>query len=352
MPDLAILARAPLPEPLTYVLPLFRADGLRAVVLGDSGRLWLLDADPERRTAVFQPLPITIPEGGRGERRLTALAGSHTLDRLLVWSDRLRVHALPSGEVLYENESPGEGAACLSPSGRFVICLGEEGGWTVYLAATPLLPWKTEELHRGEEPFARADGGDGAADPPEPEPVFLDDVEHLVAHPSPDAPDRGWSWGPEIERERFWLAAGCYGFVLVHQVNGSDWGVERVPGDTRSFGGLVYDPTEPVRPFGARHLFVLHGHRCGLAALDPETGEVHHCAVRREGHPYAFFHAVAVCADSPRAVVTCRDGAFLWEPGVRLDPLPGLPGLAWALYRDVVLCAAGAELLWVTLPGS
>lgn len=347
MPDLPILARSPLPEPLTWISPLFSHDGRRAVVLGDSGGLWLLEIDPAKRAVDARPLPITISQRRDGDWAMRPLAGSHALDRLLVWTDRMRVHVLPSGDLLHERDGPpeGEGAACLTPGGRGLLCVEEERAWSVDLDAS--IPDARETWA-----FHQAEGADGR-----PEAVFLDHVDTLAVHPFAGADgegeeagdgDDGDEWGDDDGdgEETFWLAAGCYGFVLTHLARASRGHAERVEGRSRTFGGLVYDPTAPLMPGGARHVFVLHGHRCGLAALDPATGERHDCAVRPAAHPYGFF---ADPADSPIAVVQCGDGALLWEPGVRLEPLSAVPGTAWKIYGGELLCAAGGELLWLRL---
>lgn len=349
MPDLPVLARTPLPEPLTWISPLFSHDGRRAVVPGESGRLWLLEIDPARRAIDVQPLPIILAKRREEYWALRTLAGSHTLDRLLVWTDRMRVYALPSGELVGERDGPieGVGAACLTPDGHWLLCMEEERAWVAEVDAPESPRRETWAFHESEPPFEHPDGEEPAGFvAPEPEPVYLDHVDTLAVHPRPGAEDD--------EDGTFWLAAGCYGFVVTHLAWGSRWrGVDgRVEGKTRTFGGLVYDPTQLMRPFGARHLFVLHGLGAGLAALDPETGERHDCAVRGSTHPYTFFEPPAISADAPIAVVQCRDGAFLWVPGVRLEPLAGVPGKAWKVYGEEILCAAGGELVWARLPSA
>lgn len=348
MPDLPVLARTPLPEPLTWISPLFSHDGRRAVVPGESGRLWLLEIDPARRAIDVHPLPIALAKRSEDHWAPRTLAGSHTLDRLLVWTDRMRVYALPSGELVGERDGPieGEGTACLTPDGHWLLCVEAERAWLAEVDAPESPRRETWAFHESEPPSELSDDPDAAMEfvEPEPEPIYLDHVDTLAVRPRSGAEDD--------EEGAFWLAAGCYGFVVTHLAWGSRWrGVDgSVEGKTRTFGPFVYDPTQLVRPFGARHLFVLHGLGAGLAALDPETGERHDCAVRGSAHPYSFFQDPAISADAPVAVVQCRDGAFLWEPGVRLEPLAGVPGKAWKVYGGDVLCAAGGELVWVALP--
>ncbi|HYR08588.1 MAG TPA: hypothetical protein VEQ60_12490 [Longimicrobium sp.] len=144
MPDLSITARTALPEPLSYHT-FFRADGRRGVAVGErTGRLWLLDLDPDARTCEANPLPIAVPrrEDGR-DWNVRHISGSHALDRLLLWSvgEPPRVYDLPSGQVVAElGRVPGR-ALCLSPDGRWVLCLGEGGGGMMDLVA-PQPTWR------------------------------------------------------------------------------------------------------------------------------------------------------------------------------------------------------------------
>src|SRR5687768_1434525 len=138
MDQLPVTARIALPEPLSCVHSLFRHDGRRGVAVGErSGRLWLLDVDPDARTCELRPLPITVPRAADDTGWLVRhLSGSQTLDRLLLCSDGARVHAVPSGEVVADlSPLPGR-AACLSPDGEWVLCLDEEKGAFTHLDAT------------------------------------------------------------------------------------------------------------------------------------------------------------------------------------------------------------------------
>jgi hypothetical protein len=337
MPDLSITARTALPEPLSYHT-LFRADGRRGVAVGEpTGRLWLLDLDPDARTCEANPLPITIPRRSDGrDWNVLHISGSHALDRLLLWSEDEppRVYDLPSGQVVAElGRIPGL-AICLSPDGRWVLCLGEESGGMMDLAA-PEPTWReTNAFH-----VVRRETGEW-------ETVYLDHVDGIVALPGEEdvQPD-----------DAFWIAAGCYGFVSTHLVM-----VDRLrrelypsPGDSRDFGDLVYDPTEVLRQPGQRHVFVVHGYGTGLAALDPDTGEFHHCWIRgRRKQPYAFISRAVPCATAPLAWGRSRDGDFLWRVGQPPVMMPEPPGMVVAVYPDALLCLSGdgGELLWCDLP--
>lgn len=339
-PHLPIRVRVPLPEPLDTAH--FRRDGRRGVAVGaHSGRLWLLDVDPGAHTAGLRPLPITLPRRPDGEGWVISdLSGSNELDRLLLWTDRLRVYALPSGEVMADLEPVPGRAVCLSPGGRWAVSLDESAGWTMELDASVREWRRTAAFHAIERE------GDGVV-----EGEFLDHVDTVVAHPleGTTMPDDG--------EERFWIAAGCYGFVITHQVDVWADGVVRMPGESRGFGAnVVYDPTELVHPSGRRHVFVLHGHRCGLAAIDPATGEQHDCWPRGGPgkQPYGFFYRAVPCGQAPIAWVGTRDGDFLWRVGDALLPMPEAPGVPLALYPDALLCLApgGGELLWCDLPAA
>jgi hypothetical protein len=338
MPHLPTRARVPLPEPLSGAHLCVRHDGRRGVAVGEqSGRLWLLEIDPEGRTCSAHGTPITVPRRPDGDEWMVGeLSGSRALDRLLLWSDRLRVYALPSGEVVADLEPVPGRAVCLSPGGRWAVSLEASTGWTMELDA-PVREWRrTAAFHAME----REGGVEGE---------FLDHVDTVVAHPleGTTMPDDG--------EERFWIAAGCYGFVLTHQVHAGWADVVRVPGETRGFSAnVVYDPTELVHPSGQRHVFVLHGFRCGLAAIDPATGEQHDCWPRGGPgkQPYGFFYRAVPCGEAPIAWVSTRDGDFLWRVGDALLPMPEAPGVPLALYPDALLSLApgGGELLWCDLP--
>lgn len=336
MPHLPITRRVPLPEPLTSAHACVRRDGRRIVAIEQrSGRLWRLEIDPDRRTCDAQPTPITVPRRVDGEGwDLHDLSGSESLDRLLVWTDQARVHAVPSGDVLAEWPSLREGAMCLSPGGRWAIRLDAEHGAVMELDASVPAWREMPAFHHAE----RASG--------EVEWIYLDHVDRIVAHPR------------EGERllegeETFWLAAGCYGEVIIHRAEANaGLGVFR-RGETRAFGGMVYDPTELVRPWGHRHLFVMHGYGMGLAALDPETGERHDCLMRPpHKRTYAFFSSVVPCGRAPLAWGTSVDGSFLWRVGEDPVMMPHAPSSVLALYPDALLCLVpdGTELLWCDLP--
>jgi hypothetical protein len=338
MPDSSITARNALPEPLSFHT-LFRADGRRGVAVGErTGRLWLLDVDPDARVSEANPLPITVPRSADGsDWNVRHISGSHALDRLLLWSadESPRVYDLPSGQVVAElGRIPGR-AVCLSPDGRWVVCLGEERGGMMDLVA-PEPAWReTTAFHVVQ----REMGGEW-------EQVYLDHVDGIVALPGEEdvQPD-----------DAFWIAAGCYGFVSTHLVNVDRLRRQLYPcsGESREFGGFVYDPTELLRQPGQHHVFVLHGYGTGLAAVDPVTGELHHCWVRGRGkQPYGFFSGVVPCGTAPIAWARCRDGDFLWRVGQRPVLMPKTPGSAIAVYPDALLCLShdGEELLWCVLP--
>ncbi|WP_420125065.1 hypothetical protein [Longimicrobium sp.] len=339
MNHLPVTSRIRLPEPLSIIHSLVRHDGRRAVAVGErTGQLWLLDIDPDSRSCVPSALPIHLPrnEDGR-DWNVRLMTASHALDRLLLWTDQARVHAISSGDVVAELWPHSEGALCLSPSGRWAIRLEEERGAVMDLDA-PFPAWRETSA------FHVTEGASG-----ELEWIYLDHVDDVVAHPCEGEPLLA-------EEETFWLAAGCYGEVFTHQVEG-DLDVRRVPGRTRGFGGLVYDPTQLVRPFGQRHLFVLHGFGMGLAALDPATGERYDCLMRPpQRRTYAFFHRVVPCGAAPLAWGTSVDGSFLWRVGDPPVRMPDAPGPVVALYPDALLSLApdGTELLWgdLTVPPS
>lgn len=335
MPHLSVTTRTPLPEPLSAVHAVSH-DGRRGVAAGErSGQLWLLEIGPESRSCAPFPLPVHLPRSENGQAwNVRLMSGSHALDRLLLWTDQARVYAIPSGDVVAELWH-AEGALCLSPSGRWAIRLeGERGAVMDLDAAVPA--WRETPA------FHVTDGASG-----ELEWIYLDHVDDVVAHPCEGEPLLK-------TEETFWLAAGCYGEVFTHRMEG-DSDVRRVPGHTRGVGGMVYDPTRLVRPFGQRHLFVLHGFGTGLAALDPATGERHDCLMRPpRRRPYAFFHHVVPCGAAPLAWGTSVDGSFLWRVGDPPVRMPDAPGLVVALYPDALLCLApdGTELLWCDMPPS
>lgn len=339
MADLHVLDRIPLPEPLIFHR-CFRHDGRRAVAVEEgSGRLWLLEIDPGLHVVDFHPLPVGVPGGPDGEMRIEHLSGSHALDRLLVLTagSPPRVYALPSADLVAEPRPIPGRSACLSPSGRWLISLDEDQGWTMDLDDG--MPWwrETDVFHRLDVP----EEGRGGEDRIERE--FLDHVDGVATHT--------WNGEPGAlgdDRERFWVAAGCYGFVLTHLVETGPAGrnVRRVEGRTRLFGGLVYDPTELVRPFGQRHVFVRHGFGAGLAALDPASGERHDCRVGADRNPYGYFSAAVPCGGAPLAWVRTRDGCFLWDLGEHLlHPMPEVRPVL-ALYPDALLALEDGELVW------
>lgn len=330
----------PLPEPLDFAHTYFRHDRRRGVAVGErTGRLWLLEIDPGRRAVEVHPLPIMVPPRADGRGWMVEhMSGSHTLDRLLLWSDRPRVYALPSAEVLAEPGEPPGRATCLAPSGHRVISVDEDQGWTMDLDASALSWAATDAFHRN----VRTDTDEG-------EDLFLDHVDGIVAHPCEDA-------ATEDDDEEFWLAAGCYGFAVIHRVRMS-WGngVWCVEGKTRSYGGFVYDPTELLRPWGHRHVFLEHGFGTGLAALDPEKEETDHGWIRGpRKQPYSFIHGVVACGDEPLAWGHSKDGAFLWRVGEPPRMMPEPPGPVLALYPGALLCQSpgGDALLWCDLPRS
>ncbi|HEU0014523.1 MAG TPA: hypothetical protein VFQ45_12610 [Longimicrobium sp.] len=327
MSALPLLARITPPEPLGYGVCLVRRDGRRAVAMGqDSGRLWLLEIDPAAHRIDFLPLPIAIPAERRGDFEPRRLDASAAMDRLLLWDDRPRVYDLPSGGVAAEwDRLPGR-ASCLSPSGRAVLSLDEGQGWWMDLDA----PWRgwqqTWQLHATErEPGAAAEG------------LYLDHVDELAAIPA--APD-------EDGAERFHAAAACYGIVETHLVRVGGGALERVPGASRALTRLVYDPTELIRPAGQRYLLVRHGYGAGVSAIDPATGEQHHCRVLPDGrHPYGFFSYPAACTDAPLAWVPTKDGTFLWHIGGALEPRADAH-LPLVLTADALLHLDGDDLAW------
>lgn len=332
---LPITSRVPLDEPLSYVHRAFSHDGRRAVAVGErTGRLWMLEIDPATRFVDARPLSATVPRSQDGKDWMVShMSGSHTLDRLLLWSDRLRVYAIPSGEVVAEpGTAPGR-ATCLSPRGRLAISVDEGQGWVMDLDhGAPA--WKETQAFHWIEREADTEG----------EELYLDHVDGIVAHPCV-------AMGAEDEvEEAFWLAAGCYGFVVIHRVEAS-WGahVWRLDNQSHSYGDFVYDPTELLRPWGQRHVLVWHGYGTGLAALDPETGELHHCWIRgRRKQPYAFISGVVPCGDAPLAWGHSKDGAFLWRVGEPPRMMPDPPGPVLALYPGALLCQSpeGDALLW------
>ena len=337
-PRLPEASSIPLPEPLDSVHTYFRHDRRRGVAAGArTGRLRLLEIDPDRRAVEVHPLPITVPPRPDGHGWMVHhISGSRTLDRLLLWTDALRVHSLPSGDVVAEpGAAPGR-ATCLAFSGHRVISLGEGQGWAMDLDASVPSWTETDAFHRIER-----------TDSDEAEDLYLDHVDGIVAHPCPDA-------AVEDDDEEFWLAAACYGFAVIHRVK-MRWGdrVWCVEEKTRSFGGFVYDPTELLQPWGHRHAFVWHGYGTGLAALDPEGEEPHHCWIRGpRKQPYGFISGVVACGDEPLAWGHSKDGAFLWRVGEPPRMMPDPPGLVLAVYPGALLCQSpgGDALLWCELP--
>lgn len=337
MPRLAITARNALPEPLSHHT-YFRRDGRRGVAVGArSGQVWLLDADPGARTCHVRALPIHAERSADGKDwAVHELSGSHALDRLLLWSGRPRVYDVPSGEVVADlGRIPGR-ALCLSPDGRWVVCLDQTSGGMMDLAA-PGPAWReTTAFHVRR----REDG--------EWEEVYLDHVDCIVTLPGEQdvQPD-----------DAFWIAAGCYGFVSTHLVDVDRLRREVYPtaGGSRDFGDFVYDPAEVLRQPGQRHVFVWHGYGVGLAALDPATGEFHHCWIRgRAQQPYGFISGVVPCGTAPIAWGHSRDGDFLWRVGEPPVMMPEPPGMVIAVFPDALLCTPyeGDALLWCDLPGA
>lgn len=334
---LRIIERVSLPEPLSYHT-FVRRDGRRGVAVGArSGNVWMLEIDPDARTCEPHPLPVAVPRRGDGAGwDVRELSGSHDLGRLLLWTDAPRVYDLPSGQVVAElGMIPGR-AVCLSPDGRWALCLGEGSGGMMDLAS-PHPAWRETSafhvLQREDEAW---------------EDVYLDHVDNIVALPAENElqPD-----------DDFWIAAGCYGFVATHlvDVDRSRREVYPIPGDSREFGGFVYDPTELVRQTGPRHVFVSHGYGTGLAAIDPATGELHHCWIRGpRKQPYGFVTRAVPCGTAPVAWVRSGDGDFLWhvgQPPVKIPAVPHL-GTPLALYPGALLCltSGGEELLWCEVP--
>ncbi|HEX2207236.1 MAG TPA: hypothetical protein VHG93_06100, partial [Longimicrobium sp.] len=279
------------------------------------GQVWLLDAEPGARTCHVRALPIHAERSVDGKDwAVHEISGSHALDRLLLWSGPPRVYDVPSGEVAADlRRIPGR-ALCLSPDGRWVLCLGETSGGMMDLAA-PDPAWReTTAFH-----VRRRENGDW-------EEVYLDHVDCIVALPGEQdvQPD-----------DAFWITAGCYGFVSTHLVNVDRLRREVYPtaGESRDFGDFVYDPTEVLRQPGQRHVFVWHGYGVGLAALDPATGEFHHCWIRgRAQQPYGFISGVVPCGTAPIAWGHSRDGDFLWRVGEPPVMMPEPPGTVIAVY--------------------
>jgi hypothetical protein len=149
--------------------------------------------------------------------------------------------------------------------------------------------------------------------------VYLEHVDGIVVLPAED----------EVQPDDdFWIAAGCYGFVATHLVDVDRFRREvyPIPGDSREFGDMVYDPTEVLPQLGQRHVFVLHGSGTGVAAIEPATGEFHHCWIRgRRKQPYAFIRHVVPCGTVPTAWVRSGDGDFLWRVGEAPVSAPGPP---------------------------
>lgn len=339
MDHLRIIERIALPEPLSYHA-FVRRDGRRGVAVGErSGTVWMLEIDPGARTCEPHPLPISVPRGEDGkEWMVRGMSGSESLDRLLLCSDAPRVYDLSSGALVAElSPLPGR-AVCLSADGRWAICLDEGLGATMDLDASVPAWRETAAFHQWEGESGQLEALD------------LDHVDSIVAYPCDPADV------PEGE-DHFWLAAGCYGFVATHRVDAlhTTGELRRVPGQTRLFGGLVYDPTELLRPPGPRHVLVWHGYGTGLAAVDPATGEQHHCWIRGpRQQPYGYFSGVVTCGTEPAAWGRSRDGAFLWRVGQPPVLMPAIPesGVPLALYPGALLCLSngGTELLWCELP--
>ncbi|WP_420125066.1 hypothetical protein [Longimicrobium sp.] len=343
MDHLAVTARIPLPEPLSPGYGFVRHDGRRGVAVGRrTGQLWLLDIDPRARTCEPRPLAIHLPRSSDGRGwNVHVMSGSHALERLLLWSrdHQPRVYAIPSGELVAALPTLPGPTLCLSPDGRWVISVGEGRGGTLDLDAGEAAWSETFTFHHRER------DSDG-----ELEGLALHGVQSVVALPCADGDV------PEGE-EHFWLAAGCYGVVVTHRVDALHGlgELRRIPGQTRIVGDLVYDPTDVLWPAAHRHVLVWHGHGCGLAAIDPATGQLHHCWVRGRGQqPYGFFSGVLACGTAPVAWAPCGDGDFLWRVGQPPVPVPAPPDLAMpiALYPDALLCLSvdGGELLWCSLP--
>jgi hypothetical protein len=337
MDQLPVTARIALPEPLGFPT-FFRRDGQRGVAVGErTGRLWMLEIDPGTRTGEANPLPVTVPRTADGKGWLVRhLSGSRALDRLLLCSEGARVYAVPSGEVVAElSPLPGR-AVCLSPDGEWVLCLSEGKGAFRHLDST--VPAWRQWMETST--FHELDRDDGSV-----EEVVLDHVDGVVAH----------ACGDDDETSDFWIAAGCYGEAISFRAYAAPLQGElrRIRWETHVYGGFVYDPIEMLHPSGERHVFLLHGYGTGLAALDPATGEVHHCWVRGpRQQPYAFFSGVVPCGTAPIAWARCSDGDFLWRVGQPPTLVPKAPGYGIALFPHALLCLSndGGELLWCNLP--
>jgi|GEM_PF-55086 len=362
MPSLRVAKTIPFPESTEHLSFHFGAEGRRALAIDRrSGRTTFLLVDPDGRAVTTQALRITIAPEHLGalelERGRVSFSAAH--DRVVIWTDRARVHGLPHGEVLAEIDHVPGRCVCMSPDGRWLVSLEEERGWTLDVtAASP--SWSgTGVFHQREaegwtpREEKRDDEGnpvwDDEAEEPEPEGVYLDHVDTAVAIPWWGEPKIGM-----VDEGMFWLLAGCYGFAQSHLAIPSftGWMLGRVVGESREFGGLVYDPIDLLQPAGARHVLVTHGSGAGLVAVDPATGESFPCRVRSPGHPYGFFRGVAPCATAPMAWVRCADGDFLWRFGHAPEPMPAAPGHVVALYPDALLCATADGLAWVEMPQS
>lgn len=331
--------RVRVPDPLFSMHVLVRHDRRRALAFGADGHLRMLEIDPASRTVEARRLPVSVPaEKADAADGVFLLSASHALDRLLlgVRGEPLRVYDLASGEVVAEGPPAGDWrTAALSPSGRWVIAVGQGTGWTMDLSLSQPRWSETWQLHAAENEAGEVEG------------IFLDHVDHLATHPAPVPPG---------EEEAFWVAAACYGEVITHRVSGpkGPGGLERVPGDTRGFSkGIVYDPCEFSMPWGARHAFVWNGFGAGLAAVDPATGEMATFRARAENHPYGFIHAVTSSGVDETALVETKDGAFLWRVGHPLPPpIQAPPGRVLALYPGALLEleSEGRHLAWHDLP--
>ncbi len=361
MPSLRVVATVPFPESTEHLSFHFGAGGRRALAIDRrSGRTWFLLVDPDSRAITPYPPGITIPPERLEEiDRPGRISFSAAHDRVVIWTDRARVHGLPGGELLAEIERVSGRCICMSPDGRWLVSLEEERGWTMDVtSASPA--WRETGVFQQREPEGWTPRGrewdddgnpvdDDGSDDPEPEGVYLDHVDWAVAIP----------WGGEprvgtLEEGMFWLLAGCYGFVQSHLAIPSftGWMLGRVVGESRAYGGLVYDPIDRLQPAGSRHALVTHGSGAGLAAVDPATGEIFHCRVRPGGNPYSFFHAAVPCGTAPMAWVRCRDGDFLWRFGSAPERMPAAPGHVLAVYPNALLCATADGLAWVAMPES
>ncbi|HEU0052210.1 MAG TPA: hypothetical protein VFQ39_03490 [Longimicrobium sp.] len=325
-----------LPEALTPYL-YFSHDRRRALALGASGRARWLEIDPARRAVEIAPAPLSLPMAtlAAGD---TVLIGSHALDRLLVATgEGARVIAAPSGELVAEvGRLPGR-AHALSPSGRWLLSFEEETMWSMDLEREQREWVDTHSFHAVENAAG------------EEEWLHHDHVDFLATFPyaGDDAEEGG--------EERFWVAAGCYGFVVTHlaRADESIVAVLREPGRSHvAAAGVIYDPTLVLWPFGRRHAFAIHGEGTGVVAVDPESGELHHCRVRPGGkQPYSFIRHVAPSADEASAYVRCRDGAFLWRVGEAPVRIAEPRADVLALYRGALLVADGESLRWVAVEG-